>query len=86
MKGQVSYSWRLRSVMASCGLFSPADLQPRLLDRGVTLSTSQLNRLISGTPLRISLPVLAALCDILACTPADLIVVWPSDPPRPCTG
>ncbi|GGV55077.1 hypothetical protein GCM10010245_87120 [Streptomyces spectabilis] len=29
-------------------------------------------RLVTGTPERLSLPVLAALCDIFDCTPADL--------------
>jgi DNA-binding Xre family transcriptional regulator len=32
--------------------------------------------LVSGTPVRISLPLLAALCDVLACSPADLIRVY----------
>lgn len=72
---QVSYTWRLSSVMASCDLYTAAEMRPRLADRGVSLSTAQLSRLISGTPLRISLPLLAALCDALSCTPSDLIVV-----------
>jgi Cro/C1-type HTH DNA-binding domain len=31
------------------------------------------HRLVTGIPERLSLPVLAALCDILECTPAELI-------------
>jgi len=46
---------------------------PGLHDRGITLSASQVHRLVTGTPERLSLPVLAALCDILDVTPADLI-------------
>ncbi len=34
----------------------------------------QIYRLVSGTPERLSLPILVALCDILSCTPNDLIV------------
>jgi Cro/C1-type HTH DNA-binding domain len=33
----------------------------------------QVWRLVTGTPERLSLPVLAALCDIFECTPAELI-------------
>jgi hypothetical protein len=29
--------------------------------------------LVTGTPERLSLQVMAALCDILSCTPADLV-------------
>lgn len=35
---------------------------------------SRTRSLVSGTPERLSLQVLSALCDILACTPADLVV------------
>ncbi len=46
---------------------------PLLVDRDIHLSVSQVHRLATGTPERLSLPVLAALCDIFNCTPADLI-------------
>lgn len=73
MKRQVSYQWRLREVMAAHGIFTITDLVPLLVDRGINLSVSQVHRLATGTPERLSLPVLAALCDIFACTPAELI-------------
>ncbi|MEU7632491.1 helix-turn-helix transcriptional regulator [Nocardia sp. NPDC049220] len=73
MKRQVSYQWRLREVMAAHGMFTISDLVPLLADREIKLSVSQVYRLTTGTPERISLPILAALCDIFACTPADLI-------------
>ena len=73
MKRQVSYQWRLREVMASHGMFTISDLVPLLVDRDINLSVSQVHRLATGTPERLSLPVLAALCDIFNCTPAELI-------------
>jgi DNA-binding Xre family transcriptional regulator len=73
-KRQVSYRWRLRELMAGQGMFTTTDLVPLLAARGITLSASQVHRLVTGTPERLSLPVLAALCDILDVTPADLIV------------
>ncbi|MBU3864965.1 helix-turn-helix transcriptional regulator [Streptomyces sp. 4503] len=73
MKRQVSYQWRLRELMASAGMFTTSELAPPLAERGISLSLSQVHRLVTGTPERLSLPVLAALCDIFECTPADLI-------------
>jgi DNA-binding Xre family transcriptional regulator len=74
VKRQVSYRWRLRELMAGRGMFTTSELVPLLAARGITLSVSQVHRLVTGTPERLSLPVLAALCDILDVTPADLIV------------
>lgn len=73
MRRQVGYQWRLREQMAAAGMFSTTDLVAPLRERGIDLSVSQVHRLATGTPERLSLPVLAALCDILACTPSDLI-------------
>jgi DNA-binding Xre family transcriptional regulator len=74
-KRMVSYQWRLREVMAAAGLFSASDLEPLLAERGITLSSVQVWRLVTQVPERLSLPVLAALCDILDVTPAQLIAV-----------
>lgn len=73
MKRQVSYQWRLRELMAAHGMFATVDLVPLLNERGITLSVSQVHRLATGIPERLSLPVLAALCDIFECTPTELI-------------
>lgn len=74
MKRNVGYRWRLREIMAAHGMFRTSDLIPHLVDRDITLSASQVHRLVTGTPERLSLPLLAALCDIFEITPADLIV------------
>ncbi len=55
-------------------MFHTTKLVPLLHERGIQLSGSQVHRLVTGTPERLSLPVLAALCDALEVTPADLIV------------
>ena len=73
MKRKVGYSWRLREVMAQHRIFTATELVPLLRDRGIDLSASQVHRLVSGTPERLSLHVLSALCDILSCTPAHLV-------------
>lgn len=46
-----------------------------LAERGVVLSREQVYRLVVNTPERLNLTTLAALCDILAVTPADLLEV-----------
>jgi DNA-binding Xre family transcriptional regulator len=59
--------------MATKGMFATTDLQPLLAERGVELSSVQVYRLVAQTPERLNLQTLAALCDILDCTPAELI-------------
>ena len=73
MKRKVSYRWNLRQRMAERGMFSTTDLAPHLEDRGVHLSPAQVYRLVVQVPERLNLHTLAALCDILGCTPAELI-------------
>lgn len=70
---KVSYQWRLREVMAVHKLYATTELVPLLAERGIVLSASQVHRLVTTTPERLSLPVLAALCDIFDVTPAELI-------------
>src|SRR5215831_10159028 len=67
--------WHLRLRMAERGLFHTSDLVPLLAERGVDLSREQVFRLVTQPPQRLSLDTLAALCDILSCTPNDLIEV-----------
>ncbi|MFC9627189.1 helix-turn-helix domain-containing protein [Streptomyces sp. NPDC056930] len=73
MKRKVGYTWRLHEVMAQHHVFTATELVPLLRERGIDLSASQAHRLASGTPERLSLQVLSTLCDILSCTPADLV-------------
>jgi DNA-binding Xre family transcriptional regulator len=77
----VSYTWRLRKVMAQAGMFATTDLVEPLAERGVQLSTSQVHRLVTTPPERLNLTVLAALCDILATTPDELILVESANVP-----
>jgi DNA-binding Xre family transcriptional regulator len=48
---------------------------PLLAERGITLSREQVFRLVTQPPQRLSMDTLAALCDILDCTPNDLIEI-----------
>ncbi len=73
MRVKVSYRWHLRQLMAARGMFATSDLVPLLASRGVKLSREQVYRLVARVPERLSLTTLAALCDILEVSPAELI-------------
>lgn len=73
MNKKMGYEWHLRRKMAERNLFHTSDLVPLLAERGVVLSREQVYRMATHPPQRMSLDVLVALCDLLACTPNDLI-------------
>jgi DNA-binding Xre family transcriptional regulator len=73
MTPKIGYVWHLRKLMAERGMFATTELVPLLAERGITLSREQVYRLVAGTPERLSLTTLAALCDILQVGPGDLV-------------
>jgi DNA-binding Xre family transcriptional regulator len=70
---KLDYRWHLRKVMADRGMFQTTDLIGPLGQRGITLSSSQVYRLVTERPERLSLKILMALLDILDCTMDELI-------------
>ncbi|MEP7739237.1 helix-turn-helix transcriptional regulator [Nocardioides sp. 31GB23] len=70
---RLGYAWHLRRLMAERGMYATTELRPLLTERGIELSEAQIYRMVTGTPERLSLRMLVALCDILAVTPNDLI-------------
>ena len=72
---KMGYQWHVRLLMAQKGMFATTDLVPLLAERGVHLSREQVFRLVTQPPQRLSMDTLAALCDILECSPNDLIEV-----------
>ncbi|MFE0779053.1 helix-turn-helix domain-containing protein [Streptomyces sp. NPDC058861] len=70
---KMGYQWHLRQLMAERQMFQTSDLVPLLAERGITLSREQVYRLVTQPPQRMSMDTLVALCDILQCTPNDLI-------------
>ncbi|MGW0662188.1 helix-turn-helix domain-containing protein [Streptodolium elevatio] len=75
MNKKMGYQWNLRLLMASRDMFATSDLVPLLAERGVNLSREQVYRMVTQPPQRLSMDTLVALCDILGCTPNDLIEV-----------
>jgi DNA-binding Xre family transcriptional regulator len=69
------FTWRLEDRMHERGIHQITALQRELERNGIDLSSSQIHRLVTQIPERLNLEVLAALCEILSCSPADLIEV-----------
>ena len=70
---RIGFRWNLRTVMAQRNLWKTTELMPLLKSRGINLSESQIYRLVTGTPERIPARTFAALCDLLDCTPNELV-------------
>ena len=85
MTSLLDYRWNLRQVMATRGMFQTTDLIGPLAERGISLSASQVYRLVVERPERLSLKVLMALMDILECRMDELIepVAAPGAATRP---
>lgn len=75
--------WNLRAMMSTAGMFQTTDLREPLREQGVNLSREQVFRLVTKTPDRLNMTVLAALCRIFTCTPSDLIEVRAAAPAAP---
>jgi len=73
MTSKTVIRWNLRQLMAEHGMFATTDLLDPLHERGIELSRQMVHRVVTKTPQRINVDLLAALCDILDCTPNDLL-------------
>jgi DNA-binding Xre family transcriptional regulator len=69
------FTWHLEDRMHERGIHQITGLQRELQAHGIDLSSSQIHRLVTQIPERLNLEVLAALCEILVCSPADLVEV-----------
>jgi DNA-binding Xre family transcriptional regulator len=76
---RIGYGWRLREMMNRHGMNAATQLLPPLAARGIRISAVAAWRLATQPPTRLSLPMLAALCDIFECSPADLIRTYAED-------
>ncbi len=72
--------------MARHGLHNSTELIPLLSERGIELSRPQFYRLVNQRPERVSLQMVAAICDIFSCGVEDLITVTAADARHRKTG
>ena len=73
---RLEFHWKLRQQMAAHDMWKTTQLAPLLRDRGIDLSATQVYRLVTDKPERLSMKTLIALCDIFDCTPNDLITPY----------
>ncbi|MFJ5860078.1 helix-turn-helix domain-containing protein [Pseudarthrobacter sp. NPDC092439] len=50
-----------------------------MAERGIILSRPQVYRIVNQKPERVALQVIAAICNIFACGPEDLITITAAD-------
>ncbi|ROS56581.1 helix-turn-helix transcriptional regulator [Frigoribacterium sp. PhB118] len=79
MNRQIDWNFRVRELMARAGMRNSRDLVEPLHERGITLSESQIYRLVSQNPDRISFQVFVSLCDIFNVEPNDLLTYTAAD-------
>jgi DNA-binding Xre family transcriptional regulator len=79
MRREIQYHWRVREHMARAGMKNSRDLVGPLRERGITLSESQIYRIVGQEPERIAFKVLVALCDIFGIEAGDLITYTATD-------
>jgi DNA-binding Xre family transcriptional regulator len=73
MKREIEYRWRARELMARFGMKNSRELVASLRERGITLSESQIYRLVAQDPERLSFKVLTTLCDIFNVEANELV-------------
>ena len=83
MRRDVNYEWRLAEMMARHGMHNSTDLAPLLRERGIDLSPSQIYRIVTQRPKRVSMMLIAALANIFQCGPQDLMTFTAADAKKP---
>src|SRR5258705_11761544 len=82
MKREIEYHWRIREHMARAGIKNSRDLVGPLRARGITLSESQIYRIVGQGPERIAFKVLVALWYIFGIEAGNLITYTATDSPH----
>ena len=71
-KTKIQMEWRLSALMGERRIRTATDLQRRLNEVGVSISSAQLARLINGNPARLSSNLMYGLTLVLDCEACDL--------------
>lgn len=66
--------WRLQEVAARNGFRFAKDLHAAVVRAGYSVSAASIARLFYGAPSHLNLQLLAVLCEVLSCTPNDLLL------------
>jgi len=69
--------WNLRMKAAERGIWKSTEMRRLLADAGLEISAGKMSALWTGTPTTIRLDDLDIVCDVLNCTPSDLLIREP---------
>jgi putative transcriptional regulator len=69
--------WNLRMKAAERGIWKSTEMRRLLADAGLEISGGKMSALWIGTPTMIRLDDLDIMCEVLGCTPTDLLLVEP---------
>jgi DNA-binding Xre family transcriptional regulator len=69
--------WNLRLKAAEQGIWKSTEMRRRLAELGLEISAGKMSALWTGTPTTIRLDDLDVICEVLNCTPADLLIREP---------
>ncbi len=69
--------WNLRMSAAERGIWKSSELRRKLADAGLEISAGKMSALWTQTPTSIRLEDLDVMCDVLECSPSDLLVTEP---------
>lgn len=70
--------WNLRMKAAERGIWKSAELRRQLAGAGLEMSAGKMSALWTGTPVTIRLDDLDVICDVLGCSPSDLLIREPA--------
>jgi len=83
MEGTGPMKWNLRLTAANRGIWKASELQRRLAERGMVISTGKMSGLWSGQPNTIRLDELDVICAVLGCGVEELLLPEPETVPQP---
>ena len=75
--------WNLRLTAANRGIWKASELQRRLAERGMVISTGKMSGLWSGQPNTVRLDELDVICAVLGCSVGELLLPGPESVPEP---
>lgn len=69
--------WNLRMKAAERGIWKSSELRRLLAEAGLEVSAGKMSALWVGNPTTIRLDDLDVICDVLDCTPTELLIRQP---------
>jgi DNA-binding Xre family transcriptional regulator len=75
--------WNLRLAAANRGIWKASELQRKLAEHGLVISSGKMSGLWSGSPASVKLDDLDIICAVLGCGVADILIPEPDKISQP---